>query len=115
MGTDKMNRGVRRARCREGGRPVDLACKWFGHQAGAEFLGVRFTASDDSNGELAFYIGSKCLQCSEMQEIDVTGIETAVFSKMWMRKEFEFWRKHFEMEASEDGSMVATCDLWRYE
>lgn len=96
-----------------GWHPVELACKWFGHDRGPDFLGVRYTTSGDGDGDLSFYIGSKCLRCGYLQEVDVVGLEPFVFSKTWMRKEFEFWKRHFETDieqaAEQDGGPVISA------
>ena len=79
--------------------PVDLACKWFGHRTGNEYLGVRYSEADDGERHLSFYISVKCLRCDKTQEADVTGLETAIFTRSWMKRQVDFYRKHYKIEA----------------
>ena len=77
--------------------PVDLCCRWLGHRTGNEYLGVRYTEGDDGEGQLSFYISVECFRCGQVQEVDVSGLETAIFSRTWMKKEVGFWRKHYRI------------------
>ena len=78
--------------------PADLACQWFGHRTGNEHLGVRYSEADDGEGQLTFYISVKCFRCGKVQEADVTGLETAIFSRSWMKRQVDFYRAHYKIE-----------------
>ena len=75
--------------------PVDLCCRWLGHKQGNELLGVRYTESDDGEGQLSFYISVECFRCGQVQETDVTGLQHSIFTRSWMKRQVDFWRQHF--------------------
>ena len=77
--------------------PVDLACRWFGHRNGNEFLGVRYKEGDDGEGQLSFYISVECFRCAQVQETDVTGLQNSIFTGSWMKKEVDFWKRHYKV------------------
>ena len=79
--------------------PVDLCCRWLGHRTGNEYLGVRYNEGDDGEGHLSFHISVECFRCGQVQETDVTGLQNSIFTRSWMKRQVDFWRKHHNTSA----------------